>query len=247
MKVYYNEIDKKKCAALKALMKDGHISKGDIDDRPIEDVKFPDVSGYERAHFFAGFGGWEIALKMAGWPAGREVWTGSCPCQPFSPSGNKQGTMDSRHLLPMWLNLIEKCKPAEIFGEQVPGAIDKGWLDEAFANLEAKNYACAAMVFPALVVGSSCERERLYFVASSVGQRLPGSGERHESIDTKADTFREASGLVNAVQRNTLPFLCGGHVGVQQGICHIINHGIGDAIAPWQAAQYIQAYRECVT
>ena len=32
MKVYYNEFDKKKCAMLSQLMKDGHISKGDIDD-----------------------------------------------------------------------------------------------------------------------------------------------------------------------------------------------------------------------
>ena len=58
MRVYYNEFDKKKCAALHQLMRDGHIQKGDIDDRSIKDVRPEDVRGYDRCHFFAGIGLW---------------------------------------------------------------------------------------------------------------------------------------------------------------------------------------------
>src|SRR4030067_1748884 len=65
-KTYENEKDKKKCAALKALMDDGHISKGEIDDRPIQEVRGSDLRGYNRCHFFAGIGLWDYALHLAG-------------------------------------------------------------------------------------------------------------------------------------------------------------------------------------
>ena len=32
----------------------------------------------------AGIAGWSFALRLARWPDTRPVWTGSCPCQPFS-------------------------------------------------------------------------------------------------------------------------------------------------------------------
>lgn len=87
MKTYYNEFDKKKCAALKALMEDGHISKGDIDDRSITEVLPDDVRGYDRAHFFAGIGVWDSALLLAGEPADRIIWTGKLPLPTIQFSG----------------------------------------------------------------------------------------------------------------------------------------------------------------
>ena len=59
-----------------------------LDRRSIEDIKPDDVRGFTRCHFFAGIAGWELALRWAGWPADRPVWTGSCPCQPFSSAGS---------------------------------------------------------------------------------------------------------------------------------------------------------------
>lgn len=123
MKVYYNEFDKKKCAMLSQLMKDGHIRKGDIDDRSIKDVQPDDIMGYDRAHFFAGIGLWDHALNLAGWQEDLPVWTGSCPCQPFSTAGQRKGKKDERHLWPEWYRLIKECKPGAIFGEQVSNAI----------------------------------------------------------------------------------------------------------------------------
>jgi len=163
-KTYYNEFDKKKCAALKTLIEDGHISKGDIDDRPIKEVMPDDVRNYERCHFFAGIGLWDYALDLARWEKGRRVWTGSCPCQPFSIAGRQKGKKDDRHLWPEWFRLIEECQPSVIFGEQVKDAITKGWLDDVYQGLEENNYAVGSIVMPASAIGAPHRRERLWFV-----------------------------------------------------------------------------------
>ncbi|MBL4763485.1 MAG: DNA cytosine methyltransferase [Gammaproteobacteria bacterium] len=175
---YYNEFDKKKCAMLSQLMKDGHITKGDIDDRSIRDVQPSDLKGYTRCHFFAGIGLWDHALNLAGWEEDRPVWTGSCPCQPFSAAGRQGGKEDDRHLWPEWDRLIDVNRPPEIFGEQVANAITKGWLDDVYQGLEAKGYAVGSIVLPASAVGAPHRRERLWFVANTESGRRGESGNR---------------------------------------------------------------------
>src|SRR5262252_7511697 len=103
---YYNEIDPYCVGWLRNLITAGHIHAGDVDDRSIHDVRPVDVAGYTQAHFFAGIGLWSLALRWAGWPDGRVVWTGSCPCQPFSNAGARAGFADPRHLWPEWFRLI---------------------------------------------------------------------------------------------------------------------------------------------
>ncbi|HUW45476.1 MAG TPA: DNA cytosine methyltransferase, partial [Dehalococcoidia bacterium] len=83
-RVYYNEIDADLCRWLRNLIAAGLIPRGDVDERSITDVKPTDLDGYDQCHFFCGVAGWPLALQLAGWPDGRPVWTGSCPCQPFS-------------------------------------------------------------------------------------------------------------------------------------------------------------------
>lgn len=166
MNVYYNEFDKKKCAALSQLMKDGYISKGEIDDRSIRDVQPADLKEFEQCHFFAGIGLWAYALQCAGW-GDRPVWTGSCPCQSYSVAGRRKGKADDRHLWPEWLRLIVERKPATIFGEQVSAAISYGWLDDVYQGLETLNYSVGSAVLPACSIGAPHRRDRLWFVANS--------------------------------------------------------------------------------
>ncbi|WP_086930205.1 DNA cytosine methyltransferase [Agarilytica rhodophyticola] len=167
MRVYYNECNKKKCSMLNALMCDGHISKGDIDDRSIKDVEAKDLHGYDRCHFFAGIGLWDYALNLAGWKNNLPVWTGSCPCQPFSTAGRQKAQEDDRHLWPEWERLIKECRPATVFGEQVANAITKGWLDDVYQGLETQGYAVGSVVLPACSVGAPHKRDRLWFVADT--------------------------------------------------------------------------------
>jgi DNA (cytosine-5)-methyltransferase 1 len=189
---YYNEIDPYAAQWLRNLIAAGHIAAGDVDERSIVDVRPDDLGGYQQAHFFAGIGGWSYALRLAGWPDERPVWTGSCPCQPFSAAGAGKAANDSRHLWPAWFSLIAERRPAIVFGEQVEAAIGWGWLDLVFADLEGQGYACGASILPACSVGAPHIRNRLWFVADANGRdasatRLQRSGQHGlESQDGSA-------------------------------------------------------------
>lgn len=173
---YYNEIDPYAAQWLRNLIDAGHIAPGIVDERSITDVKPTDLAGYTQCHFFAGIGVWSYALRQSGWPDSRPVWTGSCPCQPFSTAGNQKGTADERHLWPVWFNLIRECRPSVVFGEQVEAAVKHGWLDLVQADLERENYACGAVGIPAAGVGAPHIRQRLYFVADATSDRWRRQG-----------------------------------------------------------------------
>jgi DNA (cytosine-5)-methyltransferase 1 len=168
VRVYYNEIDPAACEWLGELQNDGLIPEGHVDRRSITEVKPEELAGYWQAHFFAGIGGWAEALRLAGVPD-LPCWTGSCPCQPFSPAGQRKGLKDERHLWPAWFGLVEKRRPPIIIGEQVAPAIAHGWLDLVFGDLKGIGYACTAAVFPACCVGAPHKRERLFWGAILLG------------------------------------------------------------------------------
>lgn len=162
---YYNEWDKGAAAWLRELINNKLIPYGYVDERSITEVTPSDLEGFTQCHFFAGIGGWPLALQLAGVPESTRLWTGSPPCQPFSVAGQSRGFDDERHLAPAFLRLIRECKPELLFGEQVAAAIGKHWLDFVFLNLEEKGYTCGAAVLPACSVESPQERRRVIFGA----------------------------------------------------------------------------------
>ena len=164
-KTYYNENEPFVAEWLRRLVLMGLISPGDVDSRSIEDVSADDLRPYRRCHFFAGIGLWDLSLQRAGWPDEREVWTGSCPCQPFSVAGQGRGFDDARHLWPAWYRLVGERRPAAILGEQVGDTAGRAWLDLVHADLEMAGYAVAAANIPAAGVGAPHIRQRLWFVA----------------------------------------------------------------------------------
>jgi DNA (cytosine-5)-methyltransferase 1 len=176
---YYNEIDPYAAQWLRNLIDSGHIAPGVVDERSIEDVCPRDLDGFTQCHFFAGIGVWSYALRAAGWADDRPVWTGSCPCQPFSAAGKGAGFADERHLWPAFHWLIQERRPAVVFGEQVASSDVGPWLDLVQADLEGLDYALGACAFPSAGVGAPHIRDRLFWLARANGNRrsaLPGAG-----------------------------------------------------------------------
>lgn len=185
---YYNDFDRDACAWLRELIRRGLIAPGDVDERSILDVSADDLHGYRQCHFFAGIGGWSYALRLAGWPDDKPVWTGSPPCQPFSSAGRQKGQDDARHLAPHFISLVGTARPPVLFGEQVAsaavfGPAPKGnragfegappwaWLDDLSDRLEAAHYAVGASDIPAAGFAAFHERQRTFFGAIRLADR----------------------------------------------------------------------------
>ena len=166
-----------------------------IDDRSIKEVSSDDLSKFERCHFFAGIGGWEYALQIAGWPGGLPVWTGSCPCQPLSSAGKQLGEKDERHLWPEFYRLISECRPPVIFGEQVANPLGREWLDGISIDLEELGYTVGAADLCAASVDAPHIRQRIYWVAYSNGTQ---SSELKSAGDQSLLRAIEAGGLADS-------------------------------------------------
>ncbi|MGX5010906.1 DNA cytosine methyltransferase [Enterobacter asburiae] len=162
---YYNEIDPFAAQWLRNLIAGGHIAPGEVDERSIEDVTPDDLRGFTQCHLFAGIGVWSHSLRLAGWPDDKPVWTGSCPCQPFSAAGKGDGFADERHLWPHFFHLISERRPKHVFGEQVASGNANTWFDLVQADLEGMEYAFGLVPFAAAGVGAPHIRERAYWVA----------------------------------------------------------------------------------
>lgn len=164
---YYNEIDPFAAQWLRNLIAGGHIAPGEVDERSIEDVTPNDLRGFTQCHFFAGIGVWSHSLRLAGWPDDKPVWTGSCPCQPFSAAGKGDGFADERHLWPALFHLISECRPQHVFGEQVAAGNANAWFDLVQADLEGVDYAFGLVPFTSASIGAPHIRERAYWVANA--------------------------------------------------------------------------------
>lgn len=128
----YNDNDPYVCAWLRNLTDAGHIAHGSVIEGNIKNVDPEQVRDVAQFHAFAGIGTWSYALRLASWPDDIPVWSGSCPCQPFSVAGKRKGVEDARHLWPDWFELIRECRPAIVLGEQVAGADGRAWFDLVF-------------------------------------------------------------------------------------------------------------------
>jgi DNA (cytosine-5)-methyltransferase 1 len=160
--IFFNEIEPFAVEWLRNL-----YPKAQINAQSIADLQPDDVSGFTRCHFFGGIGGWEYALQLAGWPDDLPVWTGSCPCQPFSAAGKRKGTEDARHLWPEFYRLIRECRPTACFGEQVASKDGRLWLDGVRSDLEGLGYAVGAADLCGASLGAPHIRQRLFWVAHS--------------------------------------------------------------------------------
>ena len=158
--ILYNDTETFVCEWLRNLIDAGHLPAGEVVETPIQELDPASIP--DTFHTFAGIGGWAYALRMAGWPDDRQVWTGSCPCQPFSSAGKQKGTDDERHLWPAFRELIAERRPPVVFGEQV---YHKRWRSIVKSELAGIGYESEWRMLQASDFGAWHRRRRWYFVA----------------------------------------------------------------------------------
>jgi len=261
---YYNEIDPFAAQWLRNLIEADLIVPGHVDERSIEDVKPSDLEGYAQCHFFAGIGGWSYALRLAGWPDDRPVWTGSCPCQPFSAAGRGLGTEDERHLWPVFRELVRESEIDIVFGEQVASKAGRAWLAGVHTDLEGMGYTVGAADLCSASIGAAHIRQRLYWLAhpSSSGRRTQGNAEL-ETAGLDRSGLRESiaincsDGKQRRIESGFTALAYGIPIGVGRRFPELREvakdarrnrkgrlRGYGNAIDPRVAAEFIGAYME---
>lgn len=251
---YYNEIDPYAAQWLRNLMDFDLILPGEVDERSIVDVAPEDLKGFSQCHFFAGIGGWSFAARLAGWPDELQLWSGSCPCQPFSTAGRRLAQLDARHLWPEFFRLIRAKKPDRIVGEQVAAAIGCDWLDGVFDDLEGEGYACGAVVLPACSVDAPHRRDRLWFLADSDRTGLERLGEERQLPEAREQAQARRDRSIRAWGRQQQRGNDGKYRRLAPGI-PCLAHGVparvertiafGNAIVPQVAAEFLAAALEC--
>lgn len=249
---FYNDNDPFVAQWLRNLVSAGHLPSGVVDERGIEHIRPEDLDGFDECHFFAGIGGWPLAVRQAGGTRGLRVWTGSCPCQPFSAAGRKNGFDDDRHMWPSWFRLIDACRPDVVFGEQVSSPHALEWLDAVFDDMEGAGYTCGALDLCAASVGAPHIRQRLYWVAYADGKRfeelcvLPRWGEVQESETARpseavlfwndAEWIECIDEKQRPVEPGTFPLVDGFPTRVEQ------LRAYGNAIVVPLAAKFVSAF-----
>ena len=229
---FFNDIDPQLCEWLRELMKLNVIMEGEVFCGSIDSVTPSDLDKFTQCHFFAGIGVWSYALRQAGWPDERPIWTGSCPCQPFSSAGKGVGFADERHLWPAFEYLIGECKPITLIGEQVASKDGLAWLDLVLSDLEGQGYAAGAIDSCAAGFGAPHIRQRLYWLAHADDQRqlttrdgtgsgIVGGQSQTVRLDNSSDCRRQ---LLSS-QRGEHGALVGQGeaVGNAGGRCHLIG------------------------
>ena len=244
-RVLYTDINPVAIDWITYLVKEQLLPDGDAICADIIGFDYDYLDYYPQCHFFAGIGGWAKAMALAGVPTDWRVWTGSCPCQPFSNASPTQlGTADERHLWPHFKGAIEYGKPATVFGEQVASELGRSWYSTVRTELEVLGYETGAADLSAAGIGIPHSRPRIYFVAYANGAGLEGLEQgwtcpTRSTQPERTETYRSLLSSREQFDPSTLPLLP--YDGVSRRVAIDVLEGFGNSIVPELAATFIES------
>lgn len=163
-----------------------------------------------------------------------DVVSAGFPCQPFSVAGKQAGADDERNMWPATADVIRIVQPRSVLLENVPGLISSGYFGRIIGDLADMGYVGRWGCISAASTGADHERNRLWIVANLGGERQSGQGSRRNGLRPTPLPYRQASGLVDAVQGEALPYVCREHHGISFGLDRLT--ALGNSQVPSVAA-----------
>jgi len=161
-----------------------------------------------------------------------DVICGGFPCVDISNAGRQEGLDGERSgLWSEYARLIGELRPRYALIENVSALLIRG-LDRVLSDLAQIGYDAEWHCIPASCVGAPHRRDRIWIIAYPQRFGQQGSGGFFDAIHPTPDAYREASGLVNAFQRDALPFVCRRHDGIPARLAQAALTQLGNAVVP---------------
>lgn len=178
-------------------------------------------------------------LTGAGIPVKPDLVIAGWPCQDLSTAGPGSGLRGERSGL--WsecARLVRELRPSYVILENSPELL-RGWLGEVLGDLADLGYNAEWEVLSAAALGAPHFRERLAIIAYAAGFGPSRPGGLFNAFHSTPAAYREADRLVDAVQRQAVPFVCRGHDGTSKGFHGARLKAIGNVGFPPQLVEQI--------
>jgi len=173
-----------------------------------------------------------------------DVITAGSPCQDISNAGSGSGIAGERSgLYRRVVDAVRVVRPKLAIMENVAAILARG-MGSVLGDLAEVGYDAEWDCVCAHEVGAPHERDRAWIVAYPKCERQQGSRGYLNAIHKTPDAYREASGIVDAVQREALPYVCGRHDGFSSKLDQDRLTALGNAIVPQIAEQIGRAIME---
>ena len=170
--------------------------------------------------------------RLAADGIGVDLIIGGFPCQDLSTSGSGKGLRGERSgLWAEFARLIGEIRPSFVVVENSTELLD-GWMGEVLGPLAEFGFDAEWHCIPAGALGAPHLRWRLWIIAHASSLGLSGQGGLLNAIHPAPDAYREASGLVDAVQGGAVPFVCGRHDGFPRRLAESGLRAVGNANPP---------------
>ena len=165
-----------------------------------------------------------------------DIVCGGFPCQDLSVAGNQKGIHADRSGL--WSELcriIGEVRPRYAIIENVTALIsgDQGrWFQRVLWDISQIGYDAEWHCISASELGAHHHRDRVWIIAYP--RRIGQQKQRRliNAISKKEGAYREASWVVDAFQRNALPYVCTRHDGIPKELAESGLKGLGNAVVP---------------
>ena len=161
-----------------------------------------------------------------------DVICGGPPCQDISNAGRKAGLEGERSGLWFeYFRIISEIRPRYALIENVASLAIRG-LDRILSDLASIGFDAEWDCIGANRMGAPHERKRIWIVAYPQRLRPQRQGGYFDALYPTPDAYREASGLVDAFQGDSLPYVCRGHDGRTPKLDEARLKMLGNAVVP---------------
>ena len=176
-----------------------------------------------------------------------DIICGGFPCQPFSKAGNKSGRQHNDYLWHEMFRVVKAIKPKIIVGENVANITNMG-LEEMLTGLEGEGYEIELFNIPAISIGASHKRERIWIVAYNHQFRLQvvqqnGVQKIFGKKKNKCLQIKELFRLDRKKGWVYQPPICGVNDGIPEELDKDRLKALGNAIVPQVAFEIFKAIK----